>query len=98
MFPGGCTDMQSQPRPPAPQCLSSGLHKAAPLNPSPPLHAPLQFFGFSGFGQFSKENELFVGRVAQLGFASGEHKGWCLRAGVDQHSKQCGTLEPIWFN
>ncbi|KAI7838597.1 hypothetical protein COHA_007605 [Chlorella ohadii] len=31
---------------------------------------PKKFFGFSGFGQFSKENELFVGRVAQLGFAS----------------------------
>ncbi|KAI7838596.1 hypothetical protein COHA_007604 [Chlorella ohadii] len=31
---------------------------------------PKKFFGISGFGQFSKENELFVGRVAQLGFAS----------------------------
>jgi hypothetical protein len=28
-----------------------------------------QFFGIKGFG-FTKENELFVGRVAQLGFAA----------------------------
>jgi len=31
---------------------------------------PKKFFGVSGFGQFSKDNELFVGRVAQLGFAA----------------------------
>ncbi len=30
---------------------------------------PKKFFGTSGFG-FTKENELFVGRVAQLGFAA----------------------------
>lgn len=38
----------------------------------PPLAPPLllQFFGVSGFG-FTKENELFVGRMAQLGFAAG---------------------------
>lgn len=31
---------------------------------------PKKFFGVKGFG-FTKENELFVGRVAQLGFAAG---------------------------
>ncbi|KAL4457873.1 hypothetical protein ABPG75_012738 [Micractinium tetrahymenae] len=31
---------------------------------------PKRFFGVRGFG-FTKENELFVGRVAQLGFAAG---------------------------
>lgn len=30
---------------------------------------PKKYFGFSDFG-FTKENELFVGRVAQLGFAA----------------------------
>ena len=30
---------------------------------------PKKFFGFSGFG-LTKENELFVGRMAQLGFAA----------------------------
>ena len=30
---------------------------------------PKKFFGFSGFG-FTKENELFVGRMARLGFAA----------------------------
>ena len=29
----------------------------------------MQFFGVTSFG-FTKENELFVGRVAQLGFAA----------------------------
>lgn len=33
------------------------------------LARPGEFFGVSGFG-FTKENELFVGRVAQLGFAA----------------------------
>ena len=33
------------------------------------LNACAQFFGIKGFG-FTKENELFVGRVAQLGFAA----------------------------
>lgn len=33
------------------------------------LATPGAFFGIKGFG-FSKENELFVGRVAQLGFAA----------------------------
>ena len=30
---------------------------------------PKKFFGISGFG-FTKANELFVGRMAQLGFAA----------------------------
>ena len=38
-------------------------------SPSPPPTL-FKFFGISGFG-FTKENELFVGRVAQLGFAAG---------------------------
>ena len=33
------------------------------------MPAHTQFFGIKGFG-FTKENELFVGRVAQLGFAA----------------------------
>lgn len=33
---------------------------------------PKKFFGITGFG-FTKANELFVGRMAQLGFAAGEH-------------------------
>ena len=33
------------------------------------LARPREFFGVTKFG-FSKENELFVGRVAQLGFAA----------------------------
>jgi len=33
------------------------------------VHVRAQFFGIKGFG-FTKENELFVGRVAQLGFAA----------------------------
>jgi hypothetical protein len=32
---------------------------------------PKKFFGITGFG-FTKQNELFVGRMAQLGFAAGE--------------------------
>eukprot|EP00178_Gracilaria_changii_P023265 TRINITY_DN7058_c0_g1_i2.p1 TRINITY_DN7058_c0_g1~~TRINITY_DN7058_c0_g1_i2.p1 ORF type:complete len:271 (+),score=50.35 TRINITY_DN7058_c0_g1_i2:69-815(+) len=37
-------------------------------DPSISILEPKKFFGFSGFG-FTKENELFVGRMAQLGFA-----------------------------
>lgn len=37
-------------------------------NPSISLANPKEFFGVSKFG-FTKENELFVGRIAQLGFA-----------------------------
>lgn len=37
-------------------------------DPSISLLEPKKFFGVSGFG-FTKENELFVGRMAQLGFA-----------------------------
>lgn len=33
------------------------------------LATPGKFFGIKGFG-FTKENELFVGRMAQLGFAA----------------------------
>jgi hypothetical protein len=33
------------------------------------LATPGKFFGIKGFG-FTKENELFVGRLAQLGFAA----------------------------
>ena len=44
--------------------LAMGLHCADALT-----LVRLQFFGVTGFG-FTKENELFVGRVAQLGFAS----------------------------
>jgi photosystem II protein len=38
-------------------------------DPRVSLLDPKRFFGVSGFG-FTKENELFVGRVAQLGFAA----------------------------
>ena len=38
-------------------------------DPNVSLANPKKFFGISGFG-FTKANELFVGRVAQLGFAS----------------------------
>lgn len=38
-------------------------------DPRPHSPALLQFLGIKGFG-FTKENELFVGRVAQLGFAA----------------------------
>lgn len=37
-------------------------------DPSISMLQPKKFFGFSGFG-FTKENEIFVGRMAQLGFA-----------------------------
>jgi len=37
-------------------------------DPSISILQPKKFFGISGFG-FTKANELFVGRVAQLGFA-----------------------------
>lgn len=37
-------------------------------NPNVSLANPKEFFGVKKFG-FTKENELFVGRVAQLGFA-----------------------------
>lgn len=43
--------------------------KGALQDPSISVTDPKQFFGFSGFG-FSKANELFVGRLAQLGFAA----------------------------
>ncbi|KAL4858078.1 Photosystem II protein [Chlorella vulgaris] len=44
---------------------------AGPLqDPTISILQPRKFFGISGFG-FSKANELFVGRVAQLGFAAG---------------------------
>jgi photosystem II 22kDa protein len=39
-------------------------------DPKVSMLEPKKFFGFSGFG-FNKENELFVGRMAQLGFAAG---------------------------
>jgi photosystem II 22kDa protein len=39
-------------------------------DPSVSLMQPKKFFGISGFG-FTKDNELFVGRMAQLGFAAG---------------------------
>jgi len=38
-------------------------------DPKKSLLNPFEFFGVKGFG-FTKENELFVGRVAQLGFAA----------------------------
>lgn len=38
-------------------------------DPKISLTNPKKFFGITGFG-FTKENELFVGRVAQLGFAA----------------------------
>lgn len=38
-------------------------------NPSVSLANPKEFFGVTKFG-FTKENELFVGRAAQLGFAA----------------------------
>ena len=42
---------------------------AGPLqDPRITLLEPKKFFGVQGFG-FTKENELFVGRAAQLGFA-----------------------------
>eukprot|EP01025_Chloroclados_australasicus_P005014 TRINITY_DN1140_c0_g1_i1.p1 TRINITY_DN1140_c0_g1~~TRINITY_DN1140_c0_g1_i1.p1 ORF type:complete len:256 (+),score=40.65 TRINITY_DN1140_c0_g1_i1:891-1658(+) len=37
-------------------------------DPKVSILEPKKFFGFSGFG-FTKENEIFVGRLAQLGFA-----------------------------
>lgn len=37
-------------------------------DPSISMLQPKKFFGISGFG-FTKENEIFVGRMAQLGFA-----------------------------
>merc|ERR1712087_710556 len=43
--------------------------KGALQDASVSLATPGKFFGISGFG-FSKENELFVGRMAQLGFAA----------------------------
>jgi photosystem II 22kDa protein len=43
--------------------------KGALQDPKISLLQPKKFFGFSGFG-FTKENELFVGRMAQLGFAA----------------------------
>jgi hypothetical protein len=43
--------------------------KGALQDPTISILDPKRFFGTSGFG-FTKENELFVGRVAQLGFAA----------------------------
>lgn len=40
-----------------------------PLQKPISLVEPRKFFGITDFG-FTKENELFVGRVAQLGFAA----------------------------
>eukprot|EP01023_Acetabularia_acetabulum_P026040 TRINITY_DN247_c1_g1_i1.p1 TRINITY_DN247_c1_g1~~TRINITY_DN247_c1_g1_i1.p1 ORF type:complete len:239 (-),score=50.36 TRINITY_DN247_c1_g1_i1:334-1050(-) len=42
--------------------------KGSLQDPSISILQPQKFFGISGFG-FTKANELFVGRVAQLGFA-----------------------------
>jgi photosystem II 22kDa protein len=42
--------------------------KGSLQDPSISMLQPKKFFGFSGFG-FTKANELFVGRMAQLGFA-----------------------------
>nr|DAA05917.1 TPA_inf: chloroplast photosystem II 22 kDa PsbS protein precursor psbS [Acetabularia acetabulum] len=42
--------------------------KGSLQDPSISILQPLKFLGISGFG-FTKANELFVGRVAQLGFA-----------------------------
>merc|ERR1711924_308320 len=48
----------------------STSRKAGSLqDPKISLATPGKFFGISGPG-FTKENELFVGRVAQLGFAA----------------------------
>jgi photosystem II protein len=57
--------------------LSSGKFKAkseedlvrTKFDATKSLARPKEFFGITGFG-FSKENELFVGRLAQLGFAA----------------------------
>ena len=38
-------------------------------DPSNPLRDMRRFFGITRFG-FTKQNELFVGRISQLGFAS----------------------------
>eukprot|EP00884_Botryococcus_braunii_P020424 jgi/Botrbrau1/7065/Bobra.0165s0088.1 len=43
--------------------------KGALQDPKISLADPKKFFGIKGFG-FTKENELFVGRLAQLGFAA----------------------------
>jgi photosystem II protein len=48
----------------------SDRQKGALQDPSISILEPKKFFGFSKFGSWSKENELFVGRVAQLGFAA----------------------------
>jgi len=47
----------------------SARPKGALQDPTISLANPGKFFGISGLG-FSKANELFVGRVAQLGFAA----------------------------
>ncbi|KAJ9506414.1 hypothetical protein QJQ45_004915 [Haematococcus lacustris] len=44
--------------------------KGALQDPRVSLANPARFFGISGSFGFTKENELFVGRVAQLGFAA----------------------------
>lgn len=43
--------------------------KGALQDPKISLADPKKFFGIKGFG-FTKANELFVGRLAQLGFAA----------------------------
>lgn len=43
--------------------------KGSLQDPKVSILQPKKFFGISGFG-FTKENELFVGRMAQLGFAA----------------------------
>jgi photosystem II 22kDa protein len=43
--------------------------KGALQDPTISILQPKKFFGISGFG-FTKANELFVGRMAQLGFAA----------------------------
>jgi len=43
--------------------------KGSLQDPRKSLLKPFDFFGVKGFG-FTKENELFVGRMAQLGFAA----------------------------
>merc|ERR1719390_299008 len=53
-----------------PDAEEGASRKAGSLqDPSISLATPGKFFGISGPG-FTKENELFVGRVAQLGFAA----------------------------
>ncbi|MEW5301431.1 MAG: hypothetical protein WDW36_004291 [Sanguina aurantia] len=52
-----------------PDTSLSGRTPGSLQDPSINLTNPKQFFGITEFG-WSKQNELFVGRVAQLGFAA----------------------------